>query len=399
MRRRLHAIALAALFVFWAVAAQALTISGRVLDEAGHGLAGAVISDEIGAVASGKDGAFKLLTEPGRLMSISAPAAYTAPAKWWWPVREGAGQLSLRVHNKQSAVAPQVAFIADPHLFAEKCGPVKYPVPPEIAKRPMDTWNRVAGELGKLGPALTIVAGDLCSDADKGDESHAEAQMALAAQAMARLPGPARAIPGNHDVRYKDGRVDEALWRKYLGPVRQVFFLRGAAFILLDNLGLSLSSKGAPISCGDLPDEAISWVQQILPLIPPDHAIYVVSHYPPLTPISGSNPLHKRSLVRSQRSQGLALRNTDQNFLALAALLAQRKLAGFIHGHEHAAHKSVILGRKPFWVIGLPALCSGWWQGDRRWGPFGFPSAYTLLRLREAPSQEGPDLRLIEVKY
>jgi hypothetical protein len=400
MRRPLFALAIIAFVLSWTLAAHALTVSGRVLDQNGQAVAGAIISDEINGVASGANGGFKLETEPGRVLSITAPAGFAAPDKWWWLAGQAAGEeLSLRLRAKPKTDAPLIAFISDPHLFDQNTGLAKYPVTAHMASKPMRAWGSVAGELKKLSPALIIVAGDLCADLDKGDGDHAKAQMALGAMAMAQLPGLARAIPGNHDVRYADGKAQRRLWRQYMGPARQVFLLKGAAFILLDNLGRGESSKGKPRSCGNLPDEALAWLEQVLPLIPSKDQLYVVSHYPPLTPIAGSNPLHKRSLVRSQRDKGLALRDTDQNFRAMAALLKDRNLAAFIHGHEHAAHQSVIFARKRFHVIGLPALCGGWWQGDRKWGPFGFPSAYGLLRLKSDPQESMPVLELIEVKY
>lgn len=400
MRRSLPAVALFALLLTWAATAYALTVSGRVLNENGQAVSGAVISDEITAVASGTDGGFSLETQPERVLSIASPVGYAAPEKWWWRAQDAAAaDLSLRLTPRQTSNPRLVAFISDPHLFDETTGLAKYPVSAHMASVPLEAWGRVAGELKKLAPVVTIVAGDLCADLDKGDETHAEAQIALAAKAMSQLPAPARAIPGNHDVRYGEGEARRNLWRKHMGPARQVYLLKGAALILLDNLGRGESSKGKPLSCGDLPDEALDWLRQVLALIPKDYQLYVVSHYPPLTPIAGSNPLHKRSLVRSQRGKGLALRDTDQNFRAMAALLSDRNLAAFIHGHEHAAHQGTILARKRFQVIGLPALCGGWWQGDRKWGPFNFPSSYALLRLHDKPQRPALELELIEVKY
>lgn len=400
MKRSLLGLAVIALVLSWALAAHAHTVNGRVLDQNGQAVAGAIISDEIQAVVSGADGGFRLATQPGRVLSITAPAGYAAPEKWWWLAGRAADKgLRLRLRNKQESSAPLIALISDPHLFDEQSGPVKYPVPAHIAVLPLKTWSRVASELKTLAPALTIVAGDLCADADKGDEDHAKDQLALAGKALSQLPAPARAIPGNHDVRYKDGKVQTELWRKHMGPARHVFFLKDAAFIFLDNPGRGQSSKGKPLSCGNLPDEALAWLEQVLALIPRSYQLYVVSHYPPLTPIAGSNPLHKRSLVRSQRDKGLALRDTDQNFRAAAGLLAHRNLAAFIHGHEHAAHRSAIMTRKPFQVIGLPALCGGWWQGDRKWGPYNFLSAYALLRLKGTPQEPNLDLEIIEVRY
>ncbi len=400
MRRWSLSITIIALVLSWAVAAQALTVSGRVLDEAGNGVAGAIISDEINAVASGPNGGFSLSTHKDRVVCIATPAGYAAPEKWWWPARQAAAnKLNLQLKARQPASAPLVALISDPHLYDEQSGPVEYPVPAHVARRPMEAWGRVTGELKTLSPALTIVAGDLCADADKGDKAHAKAQMAVAARALAGLPAPVRATPGNHDVRYLGGKVDRTLWRQTLGPVRQVFLLPGTAFILLDNVGLSQTTKGKPLSCGNLPDDALAWLRRVLGLIPNEYELYLVSHYPPATPIAGSNPLHRRSLARSQRDKGLALRDADQSFRMVAKMLEGRNLAAFIHGHEHAGHNSTILARKPFQVIGLPALCGGWWQGDRKWGTFNFPSAYALLRLRNTAQKTRPELTIIEVKY
>lgn len=400
MRRWPLCIFLITLVLSWPIAAQALTVSGQVLDQTGQGVAGAIISDEINAVASGADGGFKLATKPGRVVSFTAPAGYTAPAKWWWPSERAAeAKLSLALEARQTSAAPLVALLADPHLFDEQSDSANYPLRAEAAQVPLKTWRRVAGELKELSPALTIVAGDLCFDADMGDELHAKTQLAMAARAMSDLPAPARALPGNHDVRYSGGKVDTTLWRRALGPARQVFLLPGAAFILLDNVGLAQKVEAKHTLCGKLPDEALTWLHRILPLLPNEYELYVVSHYPPATPIAGSNPLHGGSLVRSQLNKDLALRDADQSFRMVAKLLLDRNLAAFIHGHEHAGHTTTILARQSFQVIGLPALCGGWWQGDRKWGPYKFPPAYALLRLKSAPQGPAPELKIIEVKY
>ncbi len=400
MKRRLWIALLVAAVVSWAAAAQALTVRGRVLDQSGRGLAGAIISDEVNAVASGKDGGFSLDTRPGRVVSIAAPAGYDAPRRWWWPARQAAArELKLTLRPRPSAASPLVALLADPHLFDRNSGPVNHPLAEEVARRPWATWERVAAELGELHPTLTIVAGDLCADADHGDLDHARAQMALAARALALLPAPARALPGNHDARYREGRPDLGLWRRTLGPARQVFLLPGGAFILLDNLGRCRSNRGRPRSCGNLPDSALAWLRRVLALIPETTGLYLVTHYPLLSPITGSNPLHKRSLVRSQRDRGLALRDADQAFRRLAGLLKGRRLMALINGHEHAGNRSTVYCRNPFEVMGLPALCGGWWQGDRPWDPFRFPPGYALLRLKNTPRGTRLELAFLKVPY
>ena len=55
---------------------------------------------------------------------------------------------------------------------------------------PMLTWQRVHGPGARLrNPALTLVAGDMAMDADKGNPARGTAFMEMAAEAANLVPG------------------------------------------------------------------------------------------------------------------------------------------------------------------------------------------------------------------
>ena len=368
-----------ALLLAAASAASALTLQGRVVDPQGRGVAGALLSDERAVVLSDRQGRFRLQTAPGRVVWVAAPAGWERPGRWWWRAREAAGPLRRLLLRPRNQDGP-IALLADPHLFDAGCAPPHYPRSPRMLRRPLRTWRAVAARLKALGPRLTVVAGDLCGNADRGDRSRAAAQMRVAARALAQLPRPARALPGNHDLRYPGGRPEPGLWRRHLGPVRHAYLFSDLAVIMLDNVAASTSTRGRWRSCGALGREALAWLRALLARLPRRLPLLVVTHYALASPLSGSNPLSWRGLVRALDGRGLALRHVDQRTPAWWRVLAGRRLVALVHGHEHAYHRSRLYVRRGVVrLVGLPAVCGGWWRGDRRLGPLSFAPGYVLL--------------------
>lgn len=383
--------------------ALALTASGLVLGPDGQPLAGALVSDGRQVVASAPDGRFQLDTEPERVVSLCAPPGYAPPDRWWWPASEAAG-LELRLAAAPHQPRHEVALLSDPHLMDAQAPTLHYPPPPGGWELPFKTWQRIADDLAARKPDLTLVTGDLCMDGDQGDPAHTQAQMALAARAMALLPAPARALPGNHDARYQDDStppaVDLAIWRQHLGPARQVLFLGGAAWLFWDNLGRGLDSRGRPRSLGQTPEEALAWLKAALAEIPREMPLVLAAHYPPVSPLVGGNPLGRHQLVKADSKSGLGLRDVDQSLARIVTLLQGRQLLAWIHGHEHAAHESILHLRQGSWhILGLPAVCGRWWLGDRDFGEVAFPPGYVMLTLATTPQGPRLESRLVEVKF
>lgn len=394
---------LAGLLLLAPLPALAFGVTGLVLGPDGQPLAGALVSDGHQVVVSAPDGRFRLETEPDRVVSFCAPPGYAPPPRWWWPAREAAG-LELKLAPAPLKPRYQVALLSDPHLMDAQAPTLKYPAPPGGWDLPLKTWRRIASDLAADKPDLSLVTGDLCMDGDQGGPEHTQGQMALAAQAVALLPAPVRALPGNHDVRYQDDAappaVDLSIWRQHLGPARQVLFLGGAAWLLWDNLGRGLDSKGKPRSLGQTPEEALAWLESALAQIPPETPLVLAAHYPPASTLVGSNPLPNHQLVKAGAKSGLGLRDVDQSLPRIVSLLKGRKLLAWIHGHEHAQHESIFhLRQGPWHILGLPAVCGRWWVGDRDFGDVAFPPGYVLVTL--SPTPPGPSLEshLVEVKF
>jgi hypothetical protein len=331
----------------------------------------------------------------------AAPAGWRLAGRWWWPAREAArlsagGGLRPALEPAPASSAPLIALAADPHLWDRRTASPEHPPPPELAGAPLAGWAALAQSLRAAGPELTVVAGDLCSDADHAEPERAEALLRLAARAMERLPAPARALPGNHDARYQGGGADLSLWRQHLGPARQVFLLAGAAVVLLDTPAAGQDYRGRPLACGRISPAAREWLAAVLELIPAEARLVVVSHHPLLSPLAGANPIRRRGLVRSREGKGLALRDAAQGAARVLELVAGRRVAAMAWGHEHTGWRAELWSRGRAWrLFGLPAVSGGWWRGDRRLGPWRFAPGYLLLRLR--PGGQAPSARLVEL--
>ena len=148
--------------------AAALTLSGQVLDQKGQPVAGAIISDEVGLTLSGKDGGFRLESQPGRVVSMSAPRRYQAQGQWWLPTDQVKGKLVFKVKRiKRMRRTISLAIISDPHLYSTAC-PRTFNKPPKPDPAlPMLVWRSTAKLVSQQGPDLVICPGDMCMDADR----------------------------------------------------------------------------------------------------------------------------------------------------------------------------------------------------------------------------------------
>ncbi len=394
-RHRARALALVAFLLLAppAGAGDELAIRGRVLAPDGSGVAGALVSDEFASVLSGPDGSFALASRPGRVAWLAAPPGWTPEGAWWWPAdRAARGELVARLKPLPPRPGAPLALLSDPHRYAAEAPPKKPAEAPDPA-RPLAVWRRLAGELAAARPDLTLLLGDLAADADKHDPAGAARQLDLAASALALLPAPARAIPGNHDALYQDARgwgVRLEPWRERLGPARHLVWYQGVAVILLDNLGHSVTPDGRPRACSLSPAQVLAWLRGVLALLPPETPLVVASHYPLLSPLAGQNPLRGGDLVQARGDQpGTARRDVDQARGAILALLRGRRLVALVHGHEHALHESRLYTRPGLLqLLAVPAVCGGWWKGDRGW-PAGASPPATCWPGRRAASWPG----------
>lgn len=385
---RLLRLGLGALLLLGLLAAPAwaLDISGQVLGPGDKPVAGALVSDEINLTLTSRDGRFSLASAPGRVLSVAAPQGYTTAGRWWLPT----DQVPKTVRFLLAAARPlgnriSLAIVSDPHLYDKQFPPIAghwwKKVDPAL---PMRAWSAAAQRIKKQNPDLVVTSGDLCMDANAGDEAHAQGQFALAVKATKMLPAPWRGAPGNHDVRYGKGKAFRKLWRQHFGPARQVYFLGPLAFIFLDNPGMGKELGGQPKDDGRLPQDALDWLAAALKLIPEKTPLVLVSHYPLASPLAGANPLYKSDVVVSRDQAGVALRNTDQRAADILDLVRSRPLVGVIAGHQHALYQARLYTTpRPLNLLGAPALCGYWWQGYMKRGNSRYAPGYLEAWLNE----------------
>ncbi|MEW5912962.1 MAG: metallophosphoesterase [Thermodesulfobacteriota bacterium] len=372
-----------------AVPATALTVAGRTLGPDSLPLAGVLISDGVGIVASDQEGRYSLQSAPDRVVAVTAPAGLRVTGPWWLPAATAAAQKDFRLALARPPEGRlRLAIVSDPHLFdasSPQQGRYAGRVDPGL---PLRAWGAAAASVKEFAPHLTLLAGDLCMDGDRGSLAHAQAQFMVAARAWEQMPEPKRALPGNHDARYEGGRVDLSLWRQHLGPARHLYMLGPLAVVLLDNPGLGQRPDGRPRPTGHLPAEALAWLKEALALLPPRTPLILVSHYPLASPLAGINPLYRGALVKAAGPAGLALRDVDQSALQIMGLVAGRPLVGLISGHQHALYQARLESLpQAVHLLGAPALCGRWWQGEVVYGPLRFPPGYLQAWLSQ--DQEG----------
>lgn len=366
-------------------AQEEITLKGRVMGPGGQAISGAILSDGQQVAVSSAKGGFALKTRPGRILAVTAPSGYAVKGDWWWPVTKfkESGQ-TIELIKVQYGQELRIAALSDPHLCSSKAPPA-WEVKPGYLEIPMRAWAKLARQLKEFRPHLSLVAGDICMDAEHKKEAHTRAQMLLACQAVGMLPQPVRCFPGNHDVRYgfeKPWGVDLSYWRHYLGPARQVYLVENVCLIMLDNMHLALNYKDKPKNAGACSEETIKWLANLVEVLPRDLHVLVLSHFPLFSPLSGANPLRKGSLVKINKAPGFALRNVDQKAKQVVELLGDRPILGLINGHEHAYQTSTLFtAQGALRAIGLPSVCGFWWAGDMPFGSRKFPPGYLKIRL------------------
>ncbi|MFI5715450.1 metallophosphoesterase [Nocardia sp. NPDC051750] len=202
----------------------------------------------------------------------------------------------------------------------------------DLGTRNTERAQRVMAYLAELRrrPDVIVVTGDI-TDSGK-PEQYAEARMSLQADL------PVLAIPGNHDER--------AAFREVLlsgtpsdDPVNHVHRIGDLTLILLDS-----SVPGQ--SAGRLADETYDWLREQLAATPPDAAVLLALHHPPV-------------FLHSPIVDPIALAEPGR----LAAVIAgDRRIIGTLTGHAHTAGVSTFAGRPLLMGPSTASVLGGEWE-------------------------------------
>lgn len=271
-------------------------IKGRVIDNAGHGIEGVVVSDGTQCVRTLLTGEFFMTSNLSKVkyVQISTPSGY---------VPEVSGGIP-RFYKTKASISP-VGGIYD---FGDYViTPVSNPdhVTIMITADPQPRKNNWT--LDKIAYKALEVCQDLYQELYDvyhstsgrhvfgiclGDIVHED--MTLYAQyvsALGTLAYPTYNIIGNHDNNPNgaDDDAGAADFESYFGPRNYSFNMGGVHFVMLDNLIMKKNDDG-DLKAFDqgLTDEIWDWLQADMAMIPTSTKIMVCAHSPMFKQQSGS---------------------------------------------------------------------------------------------------------------
>jgi len=360
---RLAQIPLAIVLLASAAGAAMACDAGRVVDDAGAGIAGVRVSDGRRIVETAADGRFTGLSGRDAPVFVIKPAGWTLPraganpAFWRAPAARGAAcTFTLQAGEAEGTL--DVAVFADPQTATE--AEVGY-------------YDRSVVEAARrVGPfGLGLMLGDVTNDEP--------ALYPVIDAATARVGAPWLHAPGNHDLDFSasDDRGSTASFRAAYGPETYAWETPQASFLVLDNVIHQPGQR--PGYVGGLREDQFEFLEAYLQAAPRDRLLVVAAHVPWFdTAGAGGAPETMRSADRARLFA--ALQRFDRVLL----------LTGHRHTQQHVRHDagSDWHGAAPLHEYNVGAASGAFWSGapDAQGIPDammadGTPNGFASLRI------------------
>lgn len=251
-----------------------------------------------------------------------------------------------------------VAFLTDPHVFADKGAPRGCRSAFEHAVR------------HERPPELLITGGDLAFDIMETSREQADAQYDLFDRSLEGIDLPIHHTIGNHDclgvaetgvVPVTDPLFGKEYFRRRFGLERlnYSFDHEGWHFVILDTIGIQGRSYR-----GWVDEEQIAWLDD--DLAASGKPTVVIGHIPLF-----SNFIEWRKGTSEAIPAGVSVVNAHEVAKVLVKHPVKLVLAGHLHVNETFLYKGI-----EFANVG--AVSGNWWDGIRD----GFQEGYTFLSFR-----------------
>ncbi|GIW74697.1 MAG: hypothetical protein KatS3mg103_1219 [Phycisphaerales bacterium] len=343
--------------------------NGDGVRQAGEaGLEGVAVSNGRDVVLTDAAGRYEVPAIEGKAIFVIKPAGYAVPTdehnlpRFFFNHEPAGSPIGLRYAGlaPTGALPESIDFALRPIDEPEAFGVLLLGDPQprdqaELGYFVHDVLDDVRNsELGRRA-RLAIALGDVMFD----DLSLLQPYI----EAMSVLGVPVHNVHGNHDMNFDvpDDRHADATWRRLFGPGTYAFTVGRAHFIVLDDVVY----EGDKRYRGDLDDDQLAFVRNVLALVPRDDLIVLAMHIP------------LPSVQR--RAELLEILSPFENTLSVAA-----------HWHRQALFE---LGSEDGWRGSRPhrhlvqATASGsWWAGvpDERGIPHatmsdGQPNGWSML--------------------
>ncbi len=349
-----------------AVAAQAgntvFSISGRVMDTSGKGVANVVVNDGQNFTTTDSRGQWTLTTDTcaSKFVYISTPPAFELPqrdglARFYIPVGEAVGRrnndFTLRRRKTTSRSFTYLA-ISDPQVLDDR----------ELARWREETaadLRHTADSLRGRGDIVAVTLGDLVFDTPDMFDGYANSCKRLGMTVFQTI--------GNHDFdkRYQDlhnarrgGQFAEHNYYRLFGPADYSFNIGGVHVVTMKNIDYMGDRKYTE----NITDAQLAWLERDLSYVPKGSVVFLNMH------AAGWNSVMGEGNVRSAAR--------------LAKVLGGYRVHVFC-GHTHFYQNVIVTDS--IYQHNIGAACGAWWGGDVN--QCGAPNGYLIV------SVDGDDVR------
>lgn len=349
-------LSLAALTALTVLSAQTqITVTGRVTDDMGHGIAEVPVTDGSKIVRTDAKGRYQLATSSDKdFVYYTLPAGYETSLsgslpQFFRPLAKSQEQQTIDFklrHSAQPQSKHMFIVCADPQVFQES----------EFAQ-----WQEVVDDMRETAagydcPVHLITAGDNIFDRPK--------LIGLYKKSIEEVGLPFYHTLGNHDMDYND-RSDtksDSTYTANFGPSHYAFNVGDIHYVVLKDVfyyGYTYRYIGY------ITEEQLRWLEEDLSVVPEGSTVVVTMHIPTRY---GDSP--------KPSDYGSWMSNAVTNAGAIYKILAPYE-AHIMAGHSHIQWNTQLTDHLTEHVHA--AACGAWWQGPVACD--GTPKGYTLYEV------------------
>lgn len=297
------------------------------LDAGERPVPGVVVSNQADVVTTDAAGRYTLLADDRTIVFVSVPTDWQSSGAWYQAATGDSISFGLRAERQPRSF--RFIHASDTHIDTSVVGRIR-------RFRELDD---------SIGPAFTILTGDLIRDAASQQEPRATGYFELFMAEM-RLKAPYHAIPGNHDhfgiipsrshVPATHPLYNRGMYRKHLGPDYYSFNYGGVHFI-----GLNTIQPDDSAYYGGVDSLQLAWLRKDVEALPVATPIVMFSHIPLTSAVEATTGYIDMALVSSvaHLPTGPTFRHTGANTLAVLDVFRGRPWPLILGGHTHVAEK------------------------------------------------------------
>lgn len=354
-----------------------------VMDPGERPVPGVVVSNQRDVATTDSAGRYRLSADEKTIVFVSVPTDWQ-PVGAFWRVANG-DSVSFGLRAVRQPRSFRFIHASDTHIDTAH----------------VDRVRRFRALADSIGPAFTLIAGDLIFDSMSQQEARARGFFELFLAEMKSFRAPYWTVPGNHDhfgiirsrshVPETHPLYNRGMYRHYFGPEYYSFNYGGVHFIGLDTVQPDDSAY-----FGGVDSLQLAWLARDVAAVPASTPIVTFCHIPLASgfdPLIGYNGMALVSGI-AHSSMGTSFRHTGANTLAVLDAFKGHALPLNLGAHMHAGEKIVLqTDRGPLRFEQSAAIV-----GPNQLGPITMPSGFSLYTVTDGVVDAGTFVPLVMPK-